>query len=345
MNEFEKENLSIFGPDKLAARLEGSKVFSKDFMAKYKIPTANYESFTDLESAQAYLKKMGAPIVVKASGLAAGKGAVVCETMEQADEAILSMLGPDAEFGEAGSEVVIEEFMIGEEASLFAVCDGESYDLLNTAQDHKRIFDGDKGPNTGGMGAYSPAPVVTPELLERVEKEIIQPTLDGMKAEGCPYKGFLYVGIMATSIGPRVVEYNCRLGDPEAQVVLPLYQGDFLELCASAAAGRISQVAPRNESEFCSVIVLASEGYPAAYAKGDAIGFSSELPEGSHFVHAGTKIEDGVLKTSGGRVAGVVAHAETLPECLKLNYEALSKVSFRGMQFRKDIGQKGLLHL
>src|SRR5690606_9262298 len=219
---FEAAGLPVFGPTAAAARLEGSKAFSKDFMARYAIPTAAYRNFTDLASARDYLKVTGAPVVVKASGLAAGKGAVVCMTPEEAHAALDSMLGPDAVFGDAGSEVVIEEFMDGEEASVFAVCDGTNYVLLPTAQDHKRIFEDDKGPNTGGMGAYSPAPVMTPALLEETRRAVIEPTLDGMRAEGYPYQGVLFVGLMLTAKGPRVVEFNCRLGDPETQCVLPL---------------------------------------------------------------------------------------------------------------------------
>ena len=345
VDHFSKEGLLAFGPTQAAAQLEGSKAFSKDIMDKYKVPTAAFESFTDLESAMKFLNEKGAPIVIKASGLAAGKGALVCMTMQEATDALESMLGENAVFGDAGKTVVIEEFMTGEEASLFAVCDGNSYELLNTAQDHKRIFDNDEGLNTGGMGAYSPAPIVTADLLMEVEETIIQPTLDGMKAENAPYKGILYVGIMVTPEGPKVVEYNCRLGDPEAQVVLPLFKGDFLKLCKEAAEGNIQTKTPRNESEFASIVVMSAEGYPGSYAKGDEISGLEELTSNPHVVHAGTKLNDGKYFTNGGRVLGVVARGATLKECLELNYQGVSKVQFRGAHFRKDIGQKGLKRL
>src|SRR5690606_21450758 len=222
VDAFQAAGLAVFGPTAAAARLEGSKAFSKDFMARYAIPTAAFRTFTDHAAARDYLMATGAPVVVKASGLAAGKGAVVCMTLDEARDALDSMLGPAAVFGEAGSEVVIEEFMEGEEASVFAVCDGARYVLLAPAQDHKRAYDGDAGPNTGGMGAYAPAPAMTPDLVAQTCRTIIEPTLRGMQAEGCPYEGVLYVGLMLTAKGPKVVEYNCRLGDPETQCVLPL---------------------------------------------------------------------------------------------------------------------------
>jgi phosphoribosylamine--glycine ligase len=239
VDAFQATGLTIFGPSAAAARLEGSKAFSKDFMARYGIPTAAYQTFRELEPARAYLAETGAPVVVKASGLAAGKGAVVCMALDEAHAALDSMLGPDAVFGEAGREVVIEEFMEGEEASVFAVCDGTNYVLLPAAQDHKRVFNDDKGPNTGGMGAYAPAPVMTPELLETTRRTIIDPTLEGMRQEGCPYQGVLFVGLMLSPGGPRVVEYNCRLGDPETQAVLPVWEGDLAELFLAAARGRV----------------------------------------------------------------------------------------------------------
>ncbi len=357
VDAFEAEGLLAFGPSAAAARLEGSKAFSKDFMARHKIPTAAYKTFTDLGPARAFLEETGAPVVVKASGLAAGKGAVVCPTLEEAHAALDSMLGPHAVFGEAGREVVIEEFMDGEEASVFAVCDGERYVLLPTAQDHKRAYDDDKGPNTGGMGAYSPAPIMTPELLDRTRREIIEPTLKGMRDEGCPYKGVLYVGLMLTGKGPKVVEYNCRLGDPETQCVLPIYDGDLAELFRAAAAGRLDTLpsaagaihesprrSPTATGSAAAVVVLASGGYPGAYKNGlriEGIEAAETLP-GVQVLHAGTRLQDGLPATAGGRVLGVTGRGATLREALDAAYAGVDCIRFEGMHYRKDIGRKGL---
>jgi phosphoribosylamine---glycine ligase len=347
VDAFHAAGLTIFGPSAAAARLEGSKAFSKDFMAGYGIPTAAYRNFTNLEAARAYLIETGAPVVVKASGLAAGKGAVVCMTMNEAREALDSMLGPDAVFGEAGSEVVIEEFMEGEEASVFAVCDGTNYVLLPAAQDHKRAFDGDRGPNTWGMGAYAPAPVMTPDIVERTRREIIEPTLAGMRQEGCPYQGVLFVGLMLTKQGPRVVEYNCRLGDPETQAVLPVYAGDLLDLFLTAAQGRLEARDSANVAtprQHAAVIVLASGGYPGVYRNGHRINGipEAESVPGVQVLHAGTRLQDGFLATAGGRVLGVTGQGDTLKQALDAAYEGVSCIHFEGMQYRKDIGQKGL---
>ncbi|HEX2612354.1 MAG TPA: phosphoribosylamine--glycine ligase [Fibrobacteria bacterium] len=341
---FEANGLTVFGPSAAAARLEGSKAFSKDFMARHGIPTAAFETFRDYEAARKYLDKTGAPVVVKASGLAAGKGAVVCLTMDEAYAALDSMLGPGAVFGEAGSEVVIEEFMEGEEASVFAVCDGERFALLPTAQDHKRAYDDDKGPNTGGMGAYSPAPIMTPALLEQTRREVIDPTLKGMRDEGCPYKGVLYVGLMLTSKGPKVVEYNCRLGDPETQCVLPIHDGDLAELFLGAAKGRIDAAAPGQVNGSAAVVVVASGGYPGAYKNGLRIeGIeAAERVTGVQVLHAGTRMKDGILETAGGRVLGVTGRGATLREALDAAYAGVDHVRFEGMHYRKDIGKKGL---
>ncbi|MCD6024141.1 MAG: phosphoribosylamine/glycine ligase [Fibrobacteria bacterium] len=346
VDAFQAAGLAIFGPTAAAARLEGSKAFSKDFMARYGIPTAAYQTFTALEPARAFLEKTGAPVVVKASGLAAGKGAVVCTTMAEAREALDSMLGPDAIFGEAGREVVIEEFMDGEEASVFAVCDGDRYVLLPAAQDHKRAYDGDKGPNTGGMGAYAPAPLMTPARLDQVCREVVEPTLAGMRAEGCPYAGVLYVGVMVTAQGPKVVEFNCRLGDPETQCVLPLYDGDLADLFLKAATGRIAASASPAPNGAAAVVVIASGGYPGSYRNGFPIAGIEEaeaLP-GVQVLHAGTRIKqpDGVLATAGGRVLGVTGRGATLKQALDIAYMGVSKIRFDGMHFRTDIGKKGL---
>ena len=334
-----------YGPSALAARLEGSKAFSKAVMKKYGIPTAAFETFVDLDAALAFVREKGAPIVVKASGLAAGKGAIVCETLAQAEEALTDMLGEKAIFGDSGREVVVEEFMTGEEASLFAVCDGRDYVMLSSAQDHKRVFDGDKGPNTGGMGAYAPAPVVTPEVLEQVKKRIVEPTLEGMVAEGCPYRGTLYVGIMQTAEGPRVVEYNCRFGDPECQVVLPLYKGDVLELLYKAATGRLKELRVEENAGSAAIVVVAAEGYPGSYPKGMEIRGCDAMPEGAHVIHAGTASRDGKLVSAGGRVLGIVGRGDDLRQALDRAYAGVARIEMEKSFHRKDIGQKGLRRL
>lgn len=343
----ESKGHPAFGPKAQAAALEGSKAFSKHIMKKYGIPTAAYEQFTDLTSALDYLAKHPAPIVVKASGLAAGKGAVVCMTDAEAISAVEDMLGEKAIFGESGKTVVIEEFMTGEEVSLFAVCDGTDYVMLASAQDHKRIFDNDEGPNTGGMGAYAPAPIATADLVAQVEREVVVPTLAGMRAEGAPYQGVLYVGIMVTPEGPKVVEYNCRLGDPEAQVLLPVFGGDFLELCIAAAQGKIAQYKGSKETVgSAAIVVMASAGYPGNYPTGFEVKGIAEAEElGAQVLHAGTKVENGKLRTAGGRVFGVVGKGKSLPDALALAYKGVEYVQYEGRFFRKDIGQKGLARL
>jgi len=341
---FRSKAMPIFGPTAGAAALEGSKAFSKAIMQKYKVPTAAFETFTDLATALAYLQAHPAPIVIKASGLAAGKGAVVCMTDAEARLTVEEMLGEKAIFGESGKTVVIEEFMQGEEVSIFAICDGNDYVLLASAQDHKRIFDNDEGPNTGGMGAYAPAPVATAELVAQVEREVIKPTLAGMRAEGCPYSGVLYVGIMVTPQGPKVVEYNCRLGDPETQVVLPLFKGDILELFQNSAAGTLSTYdCPREVTQSAAVVVMASGGYPGKYSAGKPItGILEAEATGAQVLHAGTKLTDGVLVTAGGRVFGVVGVGDTLQLALQVAYAGTSLVNYDGAFYRKDIGKKGL---
>ncbi len=343
VDAFEEKGLLIFGPSEAAARLEGSKAFSKDIMAKYAVPTAAYEKFTELEKAQGYIKAMGAPIVVKASGLAAGKGAIVCMTDKEALNAVDDMLGQKAVFGESGKEVVIEEFMTGEEASIFAICNGTDYVVLSTAQDHKRAYDNDEGPNTGGMGAYSPAPIVTDELLAEVKETIIEPTLHGMVSEGCPYLGVLYVGIMVTPEGPKVVEYNVRFGDPEAQVILPLYDGDLLELLFAVTSGEVSDIEVKENKGSAAVVVLASGGYPGSYEKAKVVsGLDTVRDEDMYCIHAGTKEDNGSIVTAGGRVLGMMGRGDTLEDAINKAYEGAEKVSFEGAFYRKDIGQKGL---
>jgi phosphoribosylamine---glycine ligase len=346
---FEKNGMRIFGPTKYAAQLEGSKVFAKNFMKKYKIPTASYTTFSRSEyaDAQKYIMKHAAPLVLKADGLAAGKGAVVCHSTGDALNTLRDFFEKDT-FGESGNNVVVEEFMSGEEASVFVMTDGTEYRLLQPAQDHKQILDGDKGKNTGGMGAYAPAPIVTGAVLRRVEKEIIQPTLEGMRADGKPYKGCLYVGLMMTPAGPKVVEFNCRLGDPEAQVVLPLLETDLFDLLLACSNGTLRSVELRHHTASAVCIVMASRGYPDSYETGKPIlGLDAIRPESGVVVfHAGTKKEKGKVVSSGGRVLGVTAigYGHDLEGTIGSAYSAVKTISFDGAYYRSDIGQKGLKH-
>ncbi|MDR2579723.1 MAG: phosphoribosylamine--glycine ligase [Fibromonadaceae bacterium] len=346
VDAFQKQGMKIFGPTAAAAKLEGSKAFSKEFMKRHSVPTAGYETFTDLQKAKDYLNERSAPIVVKASGLAAGKGAIICQTKEEALQAVESMLGENAVFGESGKTVVIEEFMKGEEASIFAVCDGKDYLLLAPAQDHKRIFDNDKGPNTGGMGAYAPAPIITGDMMDIIKETIIEPTLRGMAEEGNPYTGILFLGIMVTKEGPKLVEYNCRLGDPETQAVLAVYGGDLLDLFYKAAMGKIKELAKINHQGYAAVVVMASEGYPGEYKSGVSISGISEVEKTSALLlHAGTRIQDYELQTAGGRVFGVVGKGTTLKAALDVAYSGVKKIKFAGAHYRSDIGKKGLAKL
>jgi phosphoribosylamine--glycine ligase len=341
---FSKRGLTAFGPSAKAARIEGSKAFAKRLMRDHKIPTATYETFTDHTSAVAHVRKVGAPLVVKTSGLAAGKGAIVCNTNEEALEA-LSRIFDKKEFGAAGDTVVVEEKMVGEEASVFVVTDGKSYKILPVSQDHKPIGDNDTGPNTGGMGAYAPAPLVDKAMLQRIEDEIVKPTLVAMRGEGCAYRGLLYVGIMATSEGPKVVEYNCRFGDPETQAVLPLVQCDWYELFKACAEGGVEKISWEVSKGACVTVVLASEGYPGKYAKGKPIeGIeAAEDIEGVDVYHAGTTMNDeGELVTNGGRVLSVSARGDSLEDAVAKAYKAVERISFDGKYCRTDIGAKGI---
>jgi phosphoribosylamine--glycine ligase len=345
---FQKKGLCIFGPTKAAARIEGSKVFSKNLMKKYDIPTAEYEVFTDKKSALDYLKKKGAPIVVKASGLAAGKGAIVCDTMEQAHQALEAIFDKKL-FGSAGDEVVIEEKMVGEEASVLVLTDGKNYKILPVAQDHKAVFDGDKGPNTGGMGAYAPAPVADNAVMALVETDIVAPTLKALESEKSLYRGVLYCGVMITSEGPKVVEYNCRFGDPETQAVLPLVQCDWYDVFIACVCGRLGSIKLKILDGYCVDVVLASGGYPGPYKKGKPI---AGLEQAEHsksncdVYHSGTELDDeGNFITNGGRVVGVSAWAETLADAISIAYEGVAAINFEGKIFRKDIGAKGLARL
>jgi phosphoribosylamine---glycine ligase len=345
VNRFEKEGLMIFGPSKEAAELESSKAFSKNLMKKYGIPTADYRVFTDYASARKYLEASPHPIVVKASGLAAGKGAVVCADLEESLKAIGEMM-LDKCFGASGDEVVIEEFMTGEEASIFAVSDGTHYKILAPAQDHKAVYDGDKGPNTGGMGSYAPAPVVSPQMMKVIEEKIIAPTIKAMKTENRIYKGVLFAGLMITQNGPKVIEYNCRFGDPETQVILPLLDADFAQLAMDSAAGKLggSSVLPVKQA-YCLCIVLASGGYPGKYATGYPISGIEKAGSHASVLHSGTAEKNGETVTAGGRVLNVVAVSENLKKAKEAAYSAAGNISFTDKYNRSDIGDKGIARM
>lgn len=340
---FAEQGLRAFGPSKGAAQLEGSKAFTKDFLARHNIPTAEYQNFTDVEPALAYLRKKGAPIVVKADGLAAGKGVIVAETLAQAEEAVIDMLSGNA-FGEAGCRVVIEEFLDGEEASFIVMVDGKNVVPMATSQDHKRVGDKDTGPNTGGMGAYSPAPVVTPEIHQRAMEEVIYPTVKGMAAEGNDYTGFLYAGLMIMADGtPKVIEYNCRFGDPETQPIMLRMKSDMVELCEAAIDGQLAGKTTQWDERCAVGVVLAAGGYPASYRKGDAI---SGLPEsesaGEKVFHAGTALKDGDVVTSGGRVLCATALGDNVTQAQQRAYELTSKIHWEGVFFRSDIAYRAI---
>ena len=343
VNYFNEHNLPCFGPTKGAAQLEGSKAFTKDFLARHKIPTADYQNFTEVEPALAYLRKKGAPIVIKADGLAAGKGVIVAETLQQAEDAVRDMLSGNA-FGDAGCRVVIEEFLAGEEASFIVMVDGKNILPMATSQDHKRVGDQDTGPNTGGIGAYSPAPVVTQEIHNRVIKDIISPTVDGMAAEGNIYTGFLYAGLMIDAAGtPKVIEYNCRFGDPETQPIMLRLQSDLVELCLAALKGDLDKVTAEWDARAAIGVVLAAGGYPDAYNKGDAIsGLPTTETAGEKVFHAGTTIKDGKTVTNGGRVLCATALGNTVSEAQQRAYEVAKKISWNGVFFRKDIGYRAI---
>lgn len=345
-DEFEKRGMAFFGPSKAAARIEGSKGFAKALMKKYGIPTAAYETFDDEEKAIAYLKANDTyPIVIKADGLASGKGVIIAQSEEEAIDTVKDMLEGHT-FSGAGRSVVIEEFMEGEEASMLCFCDGTNVVPMISAQDHKRIFDFDKGPNTGGMGAYAPAPVMTKEMCEEVNVRILRPIVAAMKKEGYPFKGCLYAGLMITSEGPKVVEFNCRFGDPETEAVLPLFDGDLARVMLDCVHGTLSDEAVVWKKACAVDVVLASEGYPASHSSGEVIsGIEDAKKTGCLVFHAGTVKKNGQYVVNGGRVLNVVALADTLAEAKAKAYEGVSCISWRGMQYRHDIADKGLLHL
>ncbi|MDN3652829.1 phosphoribosylamine--glycine ligase [Thalassotalea ponticola] len=343
VDAFEAEGLMIFGPSAKAAQLEGSKSFTKDFLARHNIPTAAYQNFTEIDPAIAYVREQGAPIVVKADGLAAGKGVIVAMTLEEAEEAIKDMLAGNA-FGDAGHRVVIEEFLEGEEASFIVMVDGKNVLPMATSQDHKRAYNGDQGPNTGGMGAYSPAPVVTAEIHDRIMNEVIWPTVEGMAKEDAPYKGFLYAGLMIAADGtPKVIEYNCRFGDPETQPIMMRLQSDLVELCISACKGELDKAEIEFDSRAAVGVVLAAGGYPGSYNKGDVIsGVELNTLSDRKTFHAGTAIKDGQVVTAGGRVLCATALGNTVTDAQKSAYELLQQITWQGVEFRTDIAYRAI---
>ncbi|MBK3332215.1 phosphoribosylamine--glycine ligase [Persephonella atlantica] len=345
VDAFEKAGLKIFGHRKNAAILEASKVFAKNFMKKYNIPTAFYETFDNEDDAIEFIKKMGTPIVIKADGLAAGKGVVIANTEEEAVETVKSMFR--GLFGEASKRIVIEEFLEGEEASYIAMVDGENLVPMATSQDHKRVFDGDKGPNTGGMGAYSPTPVITPEIEKQILEKIMYPTLKGMKAEGRPMRGFLYAGLMIGPKGINVLEFNVRMGDPETQPIMRRLRSDLLQHMIDILDGKIEQVTPQWSEDWSIGVVMASKGYPGKYEKGFEITGIDKAEKDPDIVvfHAGTDIKEGKIVTAGGRVLTVTATGKTLLEAKEKVYRAVEKIHFEGAHYRKDIGDKGLKRL
>jgi phosphoribosylamine--glycine ligase len=343
VDKFSAAGLACFGPSAAAAQLEGSKSFAKDFMARHGIPTAAYGKFTEVEPAIEFIRQRGAPIVVKADGLAAGKGVIIAHTTTEAEAAVIDMLAGNA-FGEAGHRVVIEEFLTGEEASFIVMADGRNVLPLATSQDHKPVGDGDTGPNTGGMGAYTPAPVVTEAMHRRAMEEVILPTVEGMAADGAPFTGFLYAGLMISPEGePKVLEFNVRFGDPETQPILMRLQSDFPELCLAAANGELDRHTARWDPRACLGVVMAAGGYPGSYSKGHPIsGLDSDFPAHVKVFHAGTALSDGGVVTSGGRVLCVCALGENVTEAQAEAYRACAAISWEGAFTRSDIGQKAV---
>jgi len=340
---FREYGVKIFGPSRAAARIEASKAFSKDLMHKYNIPTAAYGVFTEIPAAEAFIRKTGAPIVVKADGLAAGKGVIIAQTEAEAIAAVQDMLSGNA-FGDAGSRVVVEEFLVGEEASFLAITDGKFVIPLASAQDHKAIFDGDQGPNTGGMGAYSPAPVVTPTVHQKAMEQVVQRAVDGMAAEGCAYQGIVYAGLMVKDGEVKTLEFNARFGDPECQPLLMRMKSDLVPLLLAVAEGDLSKHSIEWHDQAAICVVMAAEGYPGDYPKGDVITgieAAEELADVTVF-HAGTAEKDGQIVTAGGRVLGVTALGATVAAAIERAYQGVDKIFWRGVQFRRDIGKKAL---
>jgi len=339
---FSSKGLRTFGFDQKGARLEGSKVWAKEFMKKNGIPTGGFRVFGNAGAALKAIDTQSAPYVIKADGLAAGKGVIIAQTAREARFAI-ELIMKRRDFGAAGERIVMDDFLVGDEISILALFDGASYRLFAPSQDHKRAFDGDEGPNTGGMGAYAPVPVYTAELAARVKKEIIEPTFEGMNAEGVTGAGVVYFGIMVTKEGPKVLEYNCRFGDPETQAILPLFRGDLAQVMFEAAAGNLAGVSFENSGEAAACVVIASGGYPGSYQKGYPVeGLEEARDRGCVVFHAGTALKDGAVVTSGGRVLGVTAAAPTLQAALDTVYRGVEAIRFTGCFSRRDIGKKGL---
>ena len=343
VDRFNELGLPCFGPSAAAAQLEGSKAFTKDFLARHNIPSGAYQNFTDLEPALAYIREQGAPIVIKADGLAAGKGVIVAMTVEEAEVAATDMLAGGS-FGEAGARIVVEEFLDGEEASFIVITDGDTVLPMATSQDHKARDEGDVGPNTGGMGAYSPAPVVTPEIEARIMDEVIRPTLEGMKADGNPYLGFLYAGLMIMADGtPKVIEFNCRMGDPETQPIMARLKSDLVDICLSTLEGDLNERDAVWDTRAALGVVMAAGGYPASYAKGKVISGLDHADSNTQKVfHAGTAIDGDNVTTSGGRVLCVVGLGDTVAAAAQDAYEAVDKIDWEDVYLRRDIGHRAI---
>jgi phosphoribosylamine--glycine ligase len=344
VDEFTKNKLRIFGPTKLASQLEGSKVFAKELMAKYKVPTADFKIFDNANEAKKYIEKIGAPCVVKADGLAQGKGVIICKTVNEAQAAVKSIM-EDKIFGEAGNKIIVEDCLEGQEASILVITDSREVIALASSQDHKRVFDNDSGPNTGGMGAYSPAPIVTRELFKEILETVVYRTIDGLVREGIDYRGVLYAGIMITKNGPKTLEFNVRFGDPETQAILPRLKADLLEVMLAASEQKLTRIRTLQwDGRACVCVVCASAGYPGHYEKGKEIFGLDEAENLQDIVvfHAGTKKQDDKLLTNGGRVLGVTGLGNTIKEAIDKTYQAVSKIHFEGMHYRRDIGYKAI---
>lgn len=342
VDALEEAGIKAFGPSRKAAEIEGSKAFAKDLLQKYNIPTAKYGVFTDIETARNFSREMKGPWVIKADGLAAGKGVIICLTLDEADRAIEEILTGNA-VGQAGQKIVIEEFLEGEELSILAFCDGKNIVPMVPAQDHKRIFDGDEGPNTGGMGAYSPVPAATEELMAEIDAKILQPVIRAMEQEGRPYRGVLYPGLMLTKEGPKVLEFNCRFGDPETQVVLPRLESDLAEIMIAVVEGKLDQANIVWKPETCITVVMASGGYPGSYQTGNPInGLNNGDGNETLIFHSGTSFKDGQIFTAGGRVLSVTALGKDIAEARERAYRAVRQISFDGAQYRSDIACRAL---
>lgn len=343
VDRFADLGLPCFGPSAMAAQLEGSKAFTKDFLARHDIPTADYQSFSDLEPALAYIREQGAPIVIKADGLAAGKGVIVAMTIDEAEHAATDMLSA-GRFGDAGARIVVEEFLDGEEASFIVITDGTNILPMATSQDHKARDEGDVGPNTGGMGAYSPAPVVTPEIEQQIMRQVIRPTLEGMKKDGANYTGFLYAGLMIMADGtPKVIEFNCRMGDPETQPILARLQSDLVEICSATLDGTLASKQLSWDPRASLGVVMAAGGYPESFSKGKAIqGLANADSESQKVFHAGTAKDSDVVVTSGGRVLCVVGLGDTVETAASQAYDAVDRISWEDAYFRRDIGHRAI---